>query len=540
MSTTKTVVISLLGPVLDSGVGAQRWDRWRPNVALCRHPDLLVDQLELLYQKRYQELADQVIADIAGVSPETAVRLHQVEFRDPWDFEEVYTALLDYARGSRFMPEERQYLVHITTGTHVAQICLFLLTEANYFPAKLIQTSPPGGHRPNEAGGYTIIDLDLSKYDKLASRFQQEKTESLSYLKHGIETRNAAFNDLIEKIEYVVVNSKAPLLLMGPTGAGKSQMARRIFELKKARRQVDGPFVEVNCATIRGDSAMSALFGHTKGAFTGAVSARPGLLRAADKGVLFLDEIGELGPDEQAMLLRALEHKRFLPVGADREVQSDFQLLAGTNQDLTGGGNRVSFREDLLARINLWTFHLPAIKDRPEDIEPNLEYELQQFARLNGKQITFNREARQAFLAFATSPAGLWKRNFRDLNACLNRMATLAAGARISLELVQAEIAHLRNSWRDPTADARLAVLQQHVPPAQLGLLDLFDQAQLAEVLAVCERCSNISEAGRQLFAITRQSKRTANDADRLRKYLSRFNLTWGDIHKAAENWRPR
>lgn len=536
MSNAGTVVFSLLGPVLDSGVGARRWNRWRPNVALCRHPDLLIDQLELLYQKRYQKLADQIIADIAGVSPETTVHLHQVEFRDPWDFEDVYTALLDFSRRCTFTPEERQYLVHITTGTHVAQICLFLLTEARYFPAKLIQTSPPGGHRPGEAGGYTIIDLDLSKYDTLASRFQQEKSESLSFLKHGIDTRNAAFNALIEKIEYVAVSSKAPLLLTGPTGAGKSQLARRIYELKKSRRQMDGRFVEVNCATIRGDSAMSALFGHTKGAFTGAVSSRPGLLRAADKGVLFLDEIGELGADEQAMLLRALEEKRFLPVGSDSEVESDFQLLAGTNRDLSTCGTASHFREDLLARINLWEFHLPALKDRPEDIEPNLNYELQQFARLNGKQITFNREAREAFLSFATSPAALWKRNFRDLNASLNRMATLAPGARISLELVQAEIAHLKHSWQGTPVDTPQLILHRYLPPSALAALDRFDRAQLAEVLTVCEYSTNLSEAGRELFAVSRQTKRVANDADRLRKYLARFNLSWADIQNPREN----
>ena len=121
---------------------------------------------------------------------------------------------------------------------------------------------------------------------------------------------------MIEQIERVAIASRAPLLLTGPTGAGKSQLARRIFELKKARRQVAGEFVEVNCATLRGDGAMSALFGHVTGAFTGAVEDRPGLLRTADGGVLFLDEIGELGLDEQAMLLRALEEKTFLPVGA--------------------------------------------------------------------------------------------------------------------------------------------------------------------------------------------------------------------------------
>ena len=134
------------------------------------------------------------------------------------------------------------------------------------------------------------------------------------------------------------MRSASPILLLGPTGAGKSLLARRIYELKKSRRLVKGPFVEVNCATVRGDAAMSALFGHVKGAFTGAVRDRPGLLLSADDGVLFLDEIGELGLDEQAMLLRALEEKRFLPLGGDQEVSSDFQLIAGTNRDLADAG----------------------------------------------------------------------------------------------------------------------------------------------------------------------------------------------------------
>ena len=120
---------------------------------------------------------------------------------------------------------------------------------------------------------------------------------------------------MIDRIEQVAIRSKAPILLTGPTGAGKSQLAKRIYELKLARHQIKGAFVEVNCATLRGDAAMSALFGHVKGAFTGAASNRAGLLRAANGSIVFLDEIGELGLDEQAMILRAIEDKRFLPVG---------------------------------------------------------------------------------------------------------------------------------------------------------------------------------------------------------------------------------
>jgi transcriptional regulatory protein RtcR len=537
----KHVVIGMIGSVMDAGAGPTRWQRWRPTVALCRHEDLLIERMELLYQKRWQKLTDQIVEDLRTCSPETEVRLHEVEIADPWDFQEVYGALLDFARGYAFKPEKEEYLVHITTGTHVAQICLFLLTEAHYFPGKLIQTSPPRAEgdkgAKKEEGGYTIIDLDLSKYDRLASRFAAEQTEGLNFLKSGIETKNAAFNKLIERIERVAVSSKSPLLLMGPTGAGKSQLARRIYELKKQRRQVTGPFVEVNCATIRGDGAMAALFGHTKGAFTGAIGARAGLLRAADGGMLFLDEVGELGVDEQAMLLRALEEKRFLPVGSDVEVKSDFQLMAGTNRELGEAVEKGEFREDLFARINLWTFVLPGLKERPEDIEPNLRYELEQFARVHGNNVTFNKEARERFLSFATGTAASWRRNFRDLNASISRMATLAggAGARITLEVVEEEIAQLEASWRTArSAHDDGDVLRKHLSAAALAALDRFDAVQLAEVLRVCERARTLSEAGRILFAASRQQKKVANDADRLRKYLHRFDLDWAELHKDA------
>ena len=330
----KNVVIGLLGPNLDQGKGPSRWERWRPTVAICQHEDFLVDRLELLYQDRYTPLAEKIKGDIALVSPETEMRLHKITMLDPWDFEEVYGDLHDFAQNYTFNNNKEEYYIHITTGTHVAQICLFLLTEARYFPAKLLQTSPPKRAEKDSVGTFTVIDLDLSKYDRLASRFKQEQQSGLTFLKSGIDTKNKAFNEMIEQIEQVAIQSRAPILLMGPTGAGKSQLARRIYDLKKFRHQLSGSFVEVNCATLRGENAMSALFGHKKGAFTGAVQARDGLLKTANGGILFLDELGELGLDEQAMLLHALEEKRFLPVGADKEVESDFQLIAGTNRDL--------------------------------------------------------------------------------------------------------------------------------------------------------------------------------------------------------------
>jgi transcriptional regulatory protein RtcR len=524
------IVIGLLGASLDAGAEASRWEKWRPSVSLCQHEDLLIARLELLYEAKFLRLAKQVADDIAHCSPETVVRLNEVRFSDAWDFEQVYSALHDFARNYSFNTDGEDYLIHITTGTHVAQICMFLLTESRHFPAKLIQTSPPDRRKRKEPGRYEIIDLDLSKYDRLASRFQQEKHEAASVLKSGIETRNQPFNALIDRIEQVVIQSRDPLLLIGPTGAGKSQLARRIYELKRARHQVKGDFVEVNCATVRGDAAMSALFGHVKGAFTGAVGVRAGHLRAANDGVLFLDEIGTLGLDEQAMLLRALEEKRFYPLGGDREVHSDFQLLAGTNCDLPMAVRDGRFREDLLARINLWTFRLPGLRERLEDIPPNLEYELDQFARRTGKRVGFSREAQTKFLKFAGSRAAQWRGNFRDLNAAVTRMATLAPGGRISLEVVEEEMARLRAQWTTQPAHPEEDLLGQLIGDERASEIDHFDRLQLTSVIEVCRQAPTLSEAGRKLFGASRGRKTTVNDADRLRKYLARFGLEWRQL----------
>jgi len=532
----RLVILGLLGTQLDRGIGPRRWEEWRPTVSLCQHEDLLVHRLELLHDLKATNTAETVAADIAGVSPETTVKRHVVSLVDPWDFEEVYAALADFVRAYPFDPAREDYLVHITTGTHVAQICLFLLTESRHLPARLIQTAPPMGRDPDSAGRYSIIDLDLSRYDRIAARFAEEQREARTFLKSGIATRNAAFNRMIDEIEQVAVASHEPILLMGPTGAGKSSLARRVFELKKQRHQLTGAFVEVNCATLRGDTAASTLFGHVRGSFTGAQRDRPGLLRSAHEGLLFLDEIGELGADEQAMLLRALEEKRFLPVGADHDVESDFQLIAGTNRDLATDVRAGRFREDLLARINLWTFQLPGLAQRNEDIEPNLDHELSAAGARLGRRIGLAKDLRTAFLAFARSPEAKWSANFRDLNAAVIRMSTLAPGGRITRAVLDAEIARLRASWQSaPSTDPDDALLREVLGPKRAAELDLFDQAQFACVIRTCRTADTLSDAGRRLFGISRGQRKVTNDADRLRKYLARFKLTWKDCRASSE-----
>jgi len=527
----RTVVIGFLGTQLDAGQGAGRWEKWRPTLSLMQHDDTVVDRLELLHASAHVGLARQLRADIATVSPETVVNLVTLDVADPWDFGEMYAGLYDWSRAYQFDPAHEQYWAHITTGTHVAQICMFLMVESRFIPGVLLQTAPPKKQRQGSAGSYTLIDLDLSRYDALARRFDQAQSEALEFLKGGIPTRNARFNAMIEEIERVAVRSRAPILLTGPTGAGKSHLARRMYELKKTRHQVSGEFVEVNCATLHGDGAASTLFGHRKGAFTGAVADRAGLLRSAHEGVLFLDEIGELGLDEQAMLLKAIEEKRFLPVGSDREAGSDFQLIVGTNRDLRRDVAAGRFRDDLFARINLWSYALPGLAQRPEDLEPNVDWLLARAVAESGHAVRFNVEAKARYLKFAQSPGAAWSGNFRDLAASVTRLATLADGGRISTALVDAEIQRLQWLWeRQPGAAEAAVDLAALLDATTLAGFDLFDRLQLESVIRVCRESATLSDAGRRLFDRSRERRSVVNDADRLRKYLLKFGLGWESV----------
>ena len=496
--TKKTVVIGLAGPTLDARGGKDRWQRWRPTVSIGQHDDLLVDRFELLCQEKYQWLGEQLASDFKQVSPDTEVNIHLAKFPKPWDFGAVYAELLDFAKHYPFDPENEDYLVHITTGTHVIQICLFLLVESRIIPARLLQTSCP--ERRDIAGKFDIIDLDLSKYDQLAERFTSERQEAHHFLKAGIDTRNAAYNRMIEEITRVCERSKDPILLTGPSGVGKTRLARLIYEWKKKNGQVSGAFVELNCATLRGDAAMSALFGHKKGAYTGATENRTGLLAAAD----------------------------------------DFQLICGTNRDLKKMIREGKFRQDLLARINLWTFRLMGLKDRPEDIEPNLMVELENASRKLGKLVRMNKEAKEEFLRYASEPESAWTSNFRDLSGVATRMAVLSDSGRITTDLVESEFRRLRDSWKEDAGDgnADRDLVEEVLGDEAVSRLDLFDIPQLALVIRVCRRSKTMSEAGRTLFAESFKKRKSTNDSDRLRKYLAGFGLSWKQVTETETETR--
>lgn len=193
-------------------------------------------------------------------------------------------------------------------------------------------------------------------------------------------------------------------------------------------------------------------------------------------------------------------------------------MIAGTHRNMDKHIKEGLFREDLYARINMWSFSLPGLVDRKEDIEPNIDYELHHFATHYQKAIRFNSDAKSHYIRFATSEQALWRGNFRELSASITRMATLAENGRITLTLVEEEIGRLKHNWGISSS-----LLKD-------SDIDLFDLSQLNTVIQTCQQSSTLSEAGRKLFAVSRQNKKQPNDADRLRKYLAKFGLSWEQI----------
>jgi len=186
-----------------------------------------------------------------------------------------------------------------------------------------------------------------------------------------------------------------------------------------------------------------------------------------------------------------------------------------------------------MARINLWTFELPGLKDRKEDLKPNLEYELVKFSNDNSRKISFNKEASEEYLKFALSSEAVWKGNFRDLNGSISRMATLAPKGRIDQETVQQEVKRLRFQWQEGSpgdSGERYPNIILILGAPAISEIDPFDLPQLELTIDICIKSKNMAEAGRRLFTVSRLKKVKSNDSDRLKKYLSKFNIDWNDL----------
>jgi transcriptional regulator with PAS, ATPase and Fis domain len=204
-----------------------------------------------------------------------------------------------------------------------------------------------------------------------------------------------------------------PVLLLGETGTGKEVVARSIHNLSPV-----GPFVTIDCSSMVGPLMESELFGHVKGAFTGAVGQKTGLIETADGGTAFFDEIGELPLDLQAKLLRVLQEKEFRPVGSLIHRRSDFRVIAATNRDLAKEVDKGTFRRDLFYRLNVVNVRIAPLRDRKEDIPALIAH----FLARHGRNHTLTQETLEAMISYD------WPGNVRELENCIQHMVAINSG----------------------------------------------------------------------------------------------------------------
>lgn len=229
------------------------------------------------------------------------------------------------------------------------------------------------------------------------------------------ERQSAAFREIDRKIRLVATTNMS-VLVLGENGTGKEHIAEKIHARSKRSGK---PFVAVDCGLLSKELAASALFGHEKGAFTGAENNRKGYWEEADGGTLFLDEIGNLPPEVQQMMLRALESKRYRPVGSNKDMASDVRIIAATNEDMQSAVAEKRFRQDLFHRIKEYTLNIPPLRECREDIMPLADFFRELANKEFGKQVKgFDAEARKRLLAYA------WGGNVRELKRVV-RMAVL-------------------------------------------------------------------------------------------------------------------
>jgi transcriptional regulator with PAS, ATPase and Fis domain len=349
---------------------------------------------------------------------------------NPTSYAEIYPQVLDLLTTIRSTQglESNQLNILLSPGTPTMQAVWVLLAKTR-FPAVCWS-----GYQ----GQYSTVELPfnielefIEQAQRNADRSLQKAFDTESVLKNfdAIVGESDVIRSQVHKA-VKLSQRNVPTLILGPTGSGKEVFARAIHE---ASPQSNGEFVAINCGALPKELAESILFGHKRGAFTGASSDQEGLVKLADKGTLFLDEVGELTLDLQVKLLRVLQEKVFRPLGAKKDSKSDFRIIAATHQNLLEKVADGTFREDLFYRIAIGMIKLPALVERDNDIELLSDYLLQsinqELADQPGYQSKkFNTKVKKVIKSHA------WPGNIRELRATILRVCAWSDNREITTE----------------------------------------------------------------------------------------------------------
>jgi DNA-binding NtrC family response regulator len=380
---------------------------------------------------------------------------------------------------SQIQKLDPQVPVVISTGQTEAGIIVNLVKRGAFDYV----VEPPHKTEDSEALGQYTQDLMLAltravQWRSLVRENQQLRQQRIRQsLPETIQVRSAAMLEIMNLVEKVAP-TQATVLVTGESGTGKELIARAIHEKSASSKQ---PFTAINCAAINQSLLTSELFGHVKGSFTGADSDRPGLIREAGAGSLFLDEIGAVPGEFQVSLLRVLDQRRARPVGANSEYAVRCRFIAAANQDLEAMVERGTFREDLYYRLNLFHIQLPPLRDRKGEIPVLAHHFLRHCGAVYGKAIEGIEPAAMRMLE-----AYDWPGNVRQLRNVIERAAILCEGTRIT-------IAQLSDQIRGPAA----AVAATPEGRRYQDAMRQFESQMIRRALANAD--GNLSQAARAL-----------------------------------------
>jgi DNA-binding NtrC family response regulator len=286
-----------------------------------------------------------------------------------------------------------------------------------------------------------IIDKAFEKKKLLKENLVLKTTLKRQSPRDGIITKNSLMYEILETVKKVA-NSDLPVLVFGESGVGKELVARAVHD---SSARADQPFIPLNCAAIPETMLETELFGHEKGAFTGAIDKKFGLLEIADRGTLFLDEVGELPLPLQVKLLRVIETKRFFRVGGLKEISVDVKFISASNKDIKSAAEEGKFRLDLYYRISALTLHIPPLRERREDIPLLIDHYLKQNPSFREKK--FSKEAIAILSQYS------WPGNVRELQNLVHRALLLAPGAVIDKCDLPADLVDCRKPSSKRLAD---------------------------------------------------------------------------------------
>jgi DNA-binding NtrC family response regulator len=277
-----------------------------------------------------------------------------------------------------------------------------------------------------------LVAKGIKKRRKEEERLNLRQVMTRSVSRDAIIGRSEKMEEIFRLVERVAP-ARSTVLVTGESGTGKELMAKAIHE---ASPRADCPFVVVNCSNIPSELLESELFGHTKGAFTGAVAAKKGLFEVADSGSIFLDEIGDLRPETQVRLLRVIQEREFTPVGETTPVKVDVRIIAATNVDLKDAVKTGTFREDLYYRLSVVPIELPSLRQRPEDVLPLAKHFIRKYNAENLRTISENLSPEVLSLLENYHYPG----NVRELENIIERAVVIATTDEITVECLRPEV----------------------------------------------------------------------------------------------------